>query len=190
MPLIDNWHIDVVADHLDRVVRGEITRLIMNLPPRSLKSQLASLALPVWIFGHNPESRIMSVTGSMDLRRDFDAAVMQLLSSWRFRAVFPHLGPGKPSGDIKLEHGGALMRSIVGRTMVGRGADVIFIDDPIAPAHVHAAPRRSLVNTWFDAEVLQRLNDKAKGAVIIVMQRLHHDNLCGHLLRGAQPWCI
>ena len=79
------------------------------------------------------------------------------------------------------------MRSIVGRTMVGRGADVIIIGDPIAPAHVHAAPRRTLVNTWFDAEVLQRLNDKAKGAVIIVMQRLHHDDLCGHLLRGAQP---
>ena len=77
---------------------------------------------------------------------------------------------------------------MVGGILVGRGADLIVIDDPIAPARVHDEPRRRAVNKWFDAEVIQRLNDKDKGAVIVVMQRLHHDDLCGHLLSGEQPW--
>ena len=72
--------------------------------------------------------------------------------------------------------------------MIGRGADLIVIDDPIAPAHVHDAARRNAVKKWFDAEVIQRLNDKKTGAVIVVMQRLHVDDLAGHLLGGEQPW--
>ena len=63
-----------------------------------------------------------------------------------------------------------------------------MIDDPIAPAHVHDAARRNAVKKWFDAEVIQRLNDKKTGAVIVVMQRLHVDDLAGHLLGGEQPW--
>jgi hypothetical protein len=77
---------------------------------------------------------------------------------------------------------------VVGGILVGRGADLIVIDDPIAPARVHDEPRRRAVNKWFDAEVIQCLNDKNKGAVIVVMQRLYHDDLCGHLLSGEQPW--
>ncbi len=77
---------------------------------------------------------------------------------------------------------------MVGGLLVGRGADLIVIDDPIAPARVHDEPRRRAVNKWFHAEVIQRLNDKTNGAVIVVMQRLHHEDLCGHLLSGEQPW--
>jgi hypothetical protein len=187
-PLIDTWHIDVVAEQLERVARGDITRLIINLPPRSLKSLSASIALPVWMLGRNPRLKIMSVAGSQELARDFESATRELMRAPRCRSLFPHLQAEGRRGDILLPHGGRRITGVVGRTLVGRGADLIVIDDPIGPGHAMDNARRSAVNKWFDAEVIQRLNDKAKGAVIVVMQRLHHDDLCGHLLRGEQPW--
>lgn len=187
-PLIDSWHIDVVAEHLERVAKGEITRLIINLPPRSLKSLSASIALPVWMLGRNPRLKIMSVAGSDALARDFDSATRELIRARRFRSLFPHLNADAGRGDLHFAHGGQRISGIVGRTLVGRGADLIVVDDPIAPAHAHDPARRRAVNKWFDAEVIPRLNDKARGAVVVVMQRLHHEDLCGHLLGGEQPW--
>lgn len=187
-PLIDSWHIDVVAEHLERVAKGEITRLIINLPPRSLKSLSASIALPVWMLGRNPRLKIMSVAGSDALARDFDKATRELIRTRRCRALFPHLDVDAGRGDLRLAHGGQRISGVVGRTLVGRGADLIVVDDPIAPAHVHDQVRRRAVNKWFEAEVIPRLNDKARGAVVVVMQRLHHEDLCGHLLGGEQPW--
>lgn len=187
-PLVDSWHIDVVADHLERVAKGEITRLIINLPPRSLKSLSASIALPVWMLGRNPKLKIMSVAGSDALARDFDKATRELIRARRCRALFPHLDADSGRGDLHLAHGGQRISGVVGRTLVGRGADLIVVDDPIAPAHANDPARRNAVKKWFDAEVIPRLNDKARGAVVVVMQRLHQEDLCGHLLGGEQPW--
>ena len=187
-PLIDTWHIDVVAEHLMRVANGEITRLIINLPPRTLKSLSASIALPVWLLGRNPRLKIMSVAGTRELARDFETATHELAKSPRCRALFPHLQFEVARGDLRLPYGGQRMTSVAGGTLIGRGADLIVIDDPIPPAHVHDNARRKAINKWFDAEVIQRLNHKRKGAVIVVMQRLHDDDLCGHLFRGDQPW--
>ncbi len=187
-PLIDTWHIDVLTDHLERVAKGEITRLIINLPPRCLKSLAASIALPVWMHGRNPALKIMSIAGSRELAGDFERGTQELMRAPRCRALFPHLKPEGHSGNLYLPHGGQRMSCVVGHILVGRGADLIVIDDPIAPARVHDEPRRGAINKWFDAEVIQRLNDKSNGAVIVVMQRLHHDDLCGHLLLGEQPW--
>lgn len=187
-PLIETPHIDVLADHLDRVAKGEITRLIINLPPRSLKSFAASIALPVWLLGRDPTRQIMSVAGTKELAADFEAATKALAASQRCRALFPHLKLDGRSRDLHLPHGGRRIAATVGGTLIGRGADLIVIDDPIAPAYVYDATKRNAVKKWFDAEVIQRLNDKKTGAVIIVMQRLHVDDLAGHLLGGEQPW--
>lgn len=130
----------------------------------------------------------MSVAGTRELARDFDTATRELMASPRCRALFPHLKAEGKAGDLRLAHGGQRMTGVVGGTLIGRGADLIIVDDPIAPAYVHDAARRRAANKWFDAEVIQRLNDKDKGAVIVVMQRLHDDDLSGHLLRGETPW--
>lgn len=186
--LVETRHIDVLADHLARVARGEITRLIINMPPRSLKSLATSIALPAWLLGKDPTRQIMSVAGTKELARDFEAATKALLASSRCRALFPHLKLDGRPGDLRLPHGGRRIAATVGGTLIGRGADLIVIDDPIAPARVHDATSRNAVKKWFDAEVIQRLNDKKTGAVIVVMQRLHVDDLSGHLLGGEQPW--
>lgn len=186
--LVESRHIDVLADYLTRVARGEITRLIINLPPRSLKSLATSIALPAWLLGKSPRLQIMSIGGTKELAADFEAATKALVASSRCRALFPHLKLEGRSGDLRMPHGGRRIAATVGGTLIGRGADLIVIDDPIAPAHVHDAARRNAVKKWFDAEVVQRLNDKKTGAVIVVMQRLHVDDLAGHLLGGEQPW--
>lgn len=186
--LVETWHIDVLADYLERVSKGEITRLIINLPPRCLKSLAASIALPVWMHGRNPELKIMSIAGSRELAGDFERATQDLLRSPRCRALFPHLKPEGRGGNLYLPHGGQRISGVVGGILVGRGADLIVVDDPIAPARVHDEPRRRAVSKWFDAEVIPRLNDKDKGRVVVVMQRLHHEDLSGHLLSGEQPW--
>ncbi len=96
-PLIDTWHIDVLADHLERVAKGEITRLIINLPPRCLKSLAASVAVPVWMLGRNPALKIMSIAGSRELAGDFVRGTRELIKAPRCQALFPHL---KPEGRI------------------------------------------------------------------------------------------
>lgn len=186
--LVETPHIEVLADTLARVARGEITRLIINLPPRSLKSFATSIALPSWLLGKDPTKQIMSVTGTRELSADFETATRTLLGSARCRALFPHLKLEGRTGELRLPHGGRRIRATVGGTLIGRGADLIVVDDPIPPAHIQDAARRNAVKKWFDAEVIQRLNDKKTGAVIIVMQRLHVDDLAGHLLGGEQPW--
>lgn len=188
LQLVETPHIDVLADHLARVARGEITRLIINMPPRSLKSFAASIALPAWLLGKDPKKQIMSVAGTRDLAADFEASTRTLLGSARCRALFPHLRLEGRTGDLRLPHGGRRIAATVGGTLIGRGADLIVIDDPIPPSHVQETARRNAVKKWFDAEVIQRLNDKKTGAVIVVMQRLHVDDLAGHLLGGEQPW--
>ena len=186
--LIETPHIDVLADHLVQVANGQITRLIINMPPRSLKSFSTSVALPAWLLGRDPTKQIISVTGTRELAADFEMATRQLPTTPRCRAIFPHLQPDGRRGDIRLPHGGLRIAATVGGSLIGRGADLIVIDDPTPPAHVYDAARRNAVKKWFDAEVIQRLNDKKTGAVIVVMQRLHVDDLSGHLLGGEQPW--
>ncbi len=187
-PLIDTWHIDVLADTLERVARGDITRLIINLPPRTLKSLATSVALPVWMLGRDPTRKVMALAGTRELSREFETATASLLASPRCQALFPHLMAASGKGELSFAHGGARMSGVVGNSLVGRGADLIIIDDPIGAAYVQDPAKRRAVNAWFDAEVLQRLNDKRKGAVIVVMQRLHVEDLSGHLLGGEQPW--
>lgn len=186
--LIEAPYIDMLADHLVRVARGEITRLIINMPPRSLKSFATSVVLPAWLLGRDPTRQIISVAGTKELAADFENATSTLIKAPRCRAIFPHLTPENRRGDLLLPHGGRRIAAHVGGTLIGRGADLILIDDPIAPAYVHDTARRNAVRKWFDAEVIQRLNNNTTGAVIVVMQRLHVDDLSGHLLRGARPW--
>lgn len=188
-PLIDTWHIDVLAEHLTRVARGEITRLIINLPPRMLKSHAASIALPVWLLGRDPTKTILSIAGTKELAQDLDRGTRALIATPRCRALYPHLKAERSGkGDLVLSHGGKRLSAVVRGSLVGRGADVIIIDDPITPVAAADDARRRAVNRWFDAEVLQRLNNKRTGAVVVVMQRLHHEDLSAHLLGQETPW--
>ncbi len=186
--LRDNWHITMIADRLEKCARGEIRRLIINVPPRSLKSHAASVAFPLWVLGRDPLRKIMTIAGTRSLVADLSDSTDRLLRSDRLRAVFPHLMPGQKPGVLELPDGGRRMPVLAGNSQIGRGADMIIIDDPMPAEVAKDEKARTEVNQWFDGEVIQRLNDKTNGVIIVVMQRLHPDDLTGHLLAGSEAW--
>jgi predicted phage terminase large subunit-like protein len=188
---VPTWHIEALAYQLERLRRGEIRRLIINMPPRSLKSIVISVALPAFLLGHDPSLRIICVSYSAELAKkhsnDFRAIVD---ASW-YRAMFPgtRIGPHKNSEtEIEFTRRGFRLATSVGGTLTGRGGDLIIVDDPLKPDDALSEAKRSAVNHWFANTLLSRLDDKRTGAILVVMQRLHGDDLTGFLLSGSNEW--
>jgi predicted phage terminase large subunit-like protein len=181
----NNWHIDLIADYLSAVERGTIKRLIINMPPRALKSVCASVAWPSWILGHSPTKRIMiaSYTQSLSVKHSLDTRLV-LNSEW-YQALFPSTRISKKhnlkSKFMTTKHGFRMATS-VGSMITGEGGDILVIDDPHNPSHIHSKTRRKSVIDWYEQTFATRLNNKATGAIVLVMQRLHEEDLAGHLL--------
>jgi len=179
------WHIDVMADALQGCLDRGTTRLILNGPPRSLKSHCASIAMAVFALGQDPTRKIIVVAGTRALAAELQHRVVTLMCTPRCRVLFPHLRPTVTPGEIILPHGGGILYRAVGQSLIGRGADLIIIDDPIAPHRAQDDAARSVVNAWHDAEIVPRLNDKAGGAIVLVMQRVHEDDLTAHVRKSG-----
>jgi predicted phage terminase large subunit-like protein len=188
---VNTWHVEAIAWQLERVRRGEIRRLIINMPPRSLKSIMASVAFPAFVLGHNPSRRIICVSYSGDLARKHSNDFRAVLESSWYRKTFPptRIGPYKNSEtEIELTERGFRLATSVGGTLTGRGGDVIVIDDPLKPDDAMSETKRSGANQWFANTLLSRLDDKRTGAIVIVMQRVHMDDLTGFLLSQSNEW--
>jgi predicted phage terminase large subunit-like protein len=180
-----NWHIEAIAFELARVLRGENKRLIITVPPRHLKSICASVAFPAFILGHDPQRRIICVSYSEALARKHANDCRAVLGSDLYRRVFPktRISPRK---DTELEFactlGGYRLATSVGGTLTGRGGNFIIIDDPMKPQDAASEAARESTKQWYSNTLLTRLDDKVADAIVVVMQRLHMDDLVGHLL--------
>lgn len=182
VPYLHNWSIDMLGEALARCHRRETTRLIINMPPRSLKSMCTSIAFPAWMLGVQPESKIMCVSGHKGLAEEQHEMAHLLMRHPRYRALFPHVRASETTGRLKLAQGGFRAAFTPSGAITGRGADVIIIDDPQS-AHGADDPQKSAaIRHWYDRNIYQRLDDKHEGVVIVVMQRLAHDDLTAHLL--------
>ena len=186
-----SWHIEVLAAKLQSVRDGRTKRLIVNIPPRHLKSLAASIALPAWLLGHDPTLAIINVTYGQELSDKFARDCRAIMMSAWYRSLFAtRLVSARASlQELTTTLGGFRMATSVGGVLTGRGADLILIDDPVKPSDAMSESRRTAANEWFDGTLYSRLNDKAKGAIVIVMQRLHQDDLVGHVLR-REGWEI
>ena len=188
---VRTWHLDAIAWQLERIRRGEIRRLIINMPPRSLKSIAASVAFPAFILGHDPSRRIICVSYSGDLAKKHSNDFRAVLESPWYQTTFPatRIGPFKNTEtEIELTARGFRLATSVGGTLTGRGGDVIIIDDPLKPDDALSEAKRSVANQWFANTLLSRLDDKRTGAIVIVMQRVHIDDLTGFLLGQSDEW--
>lgn len=184
-PLAWNWHLEAICYALDRVRRGEVKRLIITVPPRSLKSLIASVAFPAFLFGHNPSAKIVCVSYAMDLSHDFARKCRSLMNSQFYRELFPatRIGAERDSvSDFVTTQRGHRLSTSVDGTLTGRGGDIVIIDDFHKPDEALSDVRRSTALQWFDNTLYSRLDDKNTGAIIIVMQRLHLFDLVGHVL--------
>src|SRR5246127_5479644 len=186
-----NWHIEVIAAALTAVQQGKIRRLIVNLPPRHLKSLLASVAFPAWCLGHDPSAQILCVSYAQDLADKLSRDCRHIVASDWYRTLFStRLSPQRaamPEFDTTAQ--GCRLATSVGGVLTGRGADLIIIDDPLKPDEAISETQRRGVNEWFDGTLFSRLNDKAAGVIVVIMQRLHEDDLVGHLMR-QQGWKV
>jgi predicted phage terminase large subunit-like protein len=180
---LNSPHIEVLVSKLESCRRGKIRRLIINLPPRSLKSHAASVVFPAWLLGHDPSTQIICSSYGQDLADKHARDCRTLMGSTFYRRLFPntHLALEKQSvNEFVTTAQGFRMSTSVGGVLTGRGADVIILDDPLKPDEALSETRRNAVNEWYDNTLLTRLNNKQTGVIIIVMQRLHQDDLVGH----------
>jgi len=184
-----NWHIAAIAWYLTQCYLGNIRRLIITLPPRGLKSICASVAFIAWILGRDPTRKIICVSYSeaLAIKHSRDCrAVMQ--SPWYQRA-FPRcrISPEKNSElEFATTAGGFRLAASVGGTLTGRGGNLIVIDDPLKPDDAFSKSQREAVTQWFDSTLYTRLDNKAEDAIVLVMQRLHEDDLVGHVLEREE----
>ena len=188
---IPNWHIEKIAQELEECRLGRTKRLIINVPPRSLKSHCASIAYPAWLMGHNPSAQVICVSYGQDLANTLAGSCRTLMSSAFYQNLFPtRLARNKQAiHDFYTTEQGFRMATSVGGVLTGRGADTLIIDDPLKPDEAASESQRKAANDWYDHTLLTRLNDKRTGCIIIIMQRLHEDDLVGHVL-NSDEWKV
>jgi predicted phage terminase large subunit-like protein len=180
-----------MAAKLEACRKREIHRLIINVPPRGLKSHCASIALPAWILGHNPAAPIICVSYAQEFAEKFGRECRSVMNSDWYRRIFrTRLSPQKQSAqEFVTKDNGYRIATSVGGVLTGRGADFIIIDDPIKPAEALSDSMRHAANEWFDNTLYSRLNNKQTGCIILIMQRLHQDDLVGHVLE-REGWDV
>ena len=185
---VDGWYLDIVADELMRCGPDGYHRLILNLPPRYLKSFCSSIAWPLYMAARNNGMRICVIAGTRELASEFSEMRKRLIRSPSMLHVFPQLRFRESSGALIFANGSEISQSIVARSQIGRSADIFIIDDPLPARHARDQKMRSIINSWYDDEMVARLSRKDKAVLILVMQRLHTDDLCGHVYENNGIW--
>jgi predicted phage terminase large subunit-like protein len=180
-----NWHIDAIAYQLERVARSKTRRLIITMPPRSLKSISASIAFVAWILGRDPRKRILAVSYSENLAGKLASDCMKVLASDWYREAFPLTRIARNRAkkfDFETTRGGGRYSASVGGALTGRGGDLIIIDDPHKPDEAGSDVRRARVLDWYASTLLSRCNDPVNTPIILIQQRIHEHDLAGMLL--------
>ena len=179
-----NWHIDCIAEHLTAVTDGQIRRLVINVPPRTGKSQEVTVCWPCWSWLKRPAMRWMFVSYSADLSALHSVYRRTLLQSdWYRRHWGTRFGLNKwQEAELRNDKQGAMFATSIGGSATGRGGDVIVIDDPHNPRQAESEAERATAIRFCQQTLATRLDDPKTGAVVVVMQRLHEKDWSGHVL--------
>jgi hypothetical protein len=175
-----------IAEKLEAVERGEVDRLMIFMPPRHGKSELASRRWPAWCLGKRPRRQIIAASYNSDLATDFGRDVRNIVASEEFAQSFPAVElrqDSKAANRMNTNMGGAYIAAGVGTAVTGRGADIALIDDPFKDrAEADSETVRRNVWAWYQSTLYTRLMPKA--AIVIIQTRWHEDDLAGRLLNG------
>ncbi len=177
-------HHELIAAKLEAVERGEIDRLMIFMPPRHGKSELASKRFPAWCLGRNPARQIIAASYNSDLANDFGRNVRNLVAEPEFAHVFPNVAlaaDSQAANRMNTNHGGAYVAAGVGTAVTGRGAHIALIDDPFKDREeADSERRRDTVWDWYRSTLYTRL--MPGGAIVLIQTRWHEDDLAGRLL--------
>ena len=191
---IEGDHHRLIADKLTRVAKGELKRLIVNMPPRHTKSEFASIYFPRWMMGLKPDLKIMQTTHTADLSINFGRKVRNLMDTDEYKGIFPEASlaaDSKSAGKWQTGGGGEYFAAGVGGAIAGRGADLLIIDDPHSEQDAMSLPLLDSCYEWYTSGPRQRL--QPGGTIVIVMTRWSTADLTGRLLsrqteNNADQW--
>ena len=187
---VSGKHHKIMASAFERVARGELKRLIINMPPRHTKSEFASYLLPAWFLGQFPTKKVIQASNTGELAVGFGRKVRNLVDSEVFHDLFPELAlqtDSKAAGRWNTSKGGDYFAIGVGGTVTGKGADLLIIDDPHSEQEAVLAASNpevfSKVWDWYESGPRQRLQPGA--AIVVVMTRWATTDLTGRILNRA-----
>lgn len=189
-PLIWNWHIDLICEYLEAVSLGQIQRLLINMPPRYMKSILISVAWPTWEWIDRPWERYIfsSYAQSLSTKHSIDRR-MVIQSDWYqnyYGSSFRLTDDQNTKTIFENNHRGHMIATSVGGTLTGKGGSRLAMDDPHNPMEALSDAKRQNAIEYFDLTFSTRLDNPKTDAMVVVMQRLHQKDLSGHLLaRGG-----
>jgi len=189
---LSNWHIELIADRLLACEKGDIKRLIINIPPRYLKSLCVNVAWPCWLLGHSPERRVISASYSQPIATKHSIDSRLILNSKWYKKIFPETKITDDQNEkdkfITTKRGFRLATS-VGGSLTGEGGNFLIIDDPQNPININSTQSRETTVNWYEQVFASRLDDKNNGVIVLIMQRLHEKDLSGHLLgKNSGVW--
>lgn len=196
-PYVDNWHIDLISEYLQAVDNSEILRLIINIPPRHMKSIQTTVCYPAWSWIKKPTKRFIKVSYSDSLSRKHNVLCRDIIRSPWYQKNWGDRFKIKDDVDrqdeFKNDHHGMMFSTSVGGRLTGEGGDVIIVDDPQNPLMANSATEREASIAFFKNTLQTRLNDPKKGAIIVIMQRMHEHDLTGYILSeqlGYEHICL
>ena len=191
---IGGRHHKIMAEAFERVAKGELKRLIINMPPRHTKSEFASYLLPAWFLGKFPEKKVIQTAHTAELSVGFGRKVRNLIQSEDFDKVFPGItlsSDSKAAGRWNTNKRGDYFAIGVGGAVTGKGADLLIIDDPHSEQEAQQAQFNpevyDRVYEWYTSGPRQRL--QPGGSIIVVQTRWGKKDLTGRLLaqQAADP---
>jgi predicted phage terminase large subunit-like protein len=191
-PYVDARHLRGIACALQAVAEGKTRRLLIAVAPRHFKSYQASVALPAFLLGLNPSAKVICASYGSELADTFARQSRQILMSPRYAAIFPSTklrSTNPPQHDQRTTQGGYRFTTSIGGTLTGLGADVVILDDPLKATDAASQSARDTAYEWLKEGAMTRFDDPARGAVIVVMQRLHQDDVIGRL-KAEGGWTV
>ena len=185
---IHGKHHEIMADAFERVARGELKRLIINMPPRHTKSEFASYLLPAWFLGQYPDKKIIQTAHTAELAVGFGRKVRNLVNSKDYKRIFPDVSlqsDSKAAGRWNTNKGGEYFAIGVGGAVTGKGADLLIIDDPHSEQEGASADVNVFNRTyeWYTSGPRQRL--QPNGSIVVVMTRWHQKDLTGKVIDAS-----
>lgn len=186
-----NWHIKFLCDDLQTIMERVFLDLpkeydeVVNVPPGTTKSTVASVMLPIWAWTRKPTCKAICGSFTANLSMDLSVKSRDIVLSEKFRRIFPNITlreDQNTKGYFANNHGGIRYAVGVGGSVMGMHAHIIIIDDPIDPEQVLSEAERKSANNWMNSQLSQRKITKANCPTILIMQRLHQDDPSGDRL--------
>src|SRR5215813_600811 len=195
-PFVPGWHIDAIIEHLEAVTRAQIRNLLINVPPRHMKSLLVSVFWPAWEWIRFPERRWLYSSYAASLSTRDSVKCRRLIESpWyqeRWRGRFALTSDQNTKGRFDNNRSGYRLSTSVGGAATGEGGDRIVCDDPHNVQEAESGAIRKATLDWWDVTMSTRVNDPKTSAKVVVMQRCHQQDLSGHLIEqgGWDHLCL